>query len=84
VVSPDPAAQRVHLLASGLVARARVEILDGAGRRVWSRALEPGTSSREWGGERDAGGTAPAGVYFVRVEDARGVAVAPLHWLGRR
>jgi hypothetical protein len=83
-ITPEPASERARLALVDVGARARLEILDGAGRRVWSRALAAGASSLDWAGEREAGGTAPAGVYFVRVEDARGVAVARLHWLGRR
>ena len=83
-IAPEPASERAQLSLAGVGARARVEILDGAGRRVWSREVPAGATTFDWAGEREAGGTVPAGVYFVRVEDARGVAVVRLHWLGRR
>ncbi len=83
-LAPNPANRRITLALGNVGARGRIEILDAGGRRVWSRSLAPGISAREWQGERDQGGIARAGLYFVRAEDVRGVSVARLTWLGAR
>jgi hypothetical protein len=80
-LSPNPARGEVRLALARLTGRARLEILDAGGRRVWSRPLPEGSADVSWRGECASGGRAPAGLYFVRVEDARGVAVARLTWL---
>jgi hypothetical protein len=54
-----------------------IDILDIQGRRV--RGLErgfvtPGRHIREWDGFDDYGGRAPAGVYFLRLQDPEGTA----------
>jgi hypothetical protein len=83
-LAPNPANGRVTLAIGNVGARGRIEILDAGGRRVWSRSLASGSSAHEWRGERDQGGAARAGLYFVRTEDVRGVTVARLTWLGAR
>ena len=83
-LAPNPSGAMVRLALADVASRGQIEILDGAGRRVWARAVAPGGSSLEWRGERDAGGLAPPGIYFVRAADARGVAVRRLAWLGGR
>ncbi len=80
---PNPARGQITFALTRLAVRARVEILDSGGRRLWARTVGPGDSTLIWGGERDGGGFAPAGLYFVRVEDARGLAVTRVSWLGR-
>lgn len=82
-LGPVPARGRLGLGIRGLSNGARLEILDAAGRRVWSRPLPRGAAALEWRGERDGGGEALAGVYFARVEDDRGVAATRFVWLGR-
>jgi hypothetical protein len=77
--NPAQGIQRFDLW--GVEARARCELVDAAGRRIWSRALPPGGASLEWRGERDDGGRATPGLYFVRVEDARGVTRGRFVWL---
>jgi hypothetical protein len=83
-VAPTPARGRVRLAIARAGRDARVEIVDAGGRRAWSRRVPPGQSAFEWSGERDSGGRAPAGLYFARVEDARGVAARRIVWLGAR
>jgi hypothetical protein len=83
-VAPTPARGRVRLAIARAGNDARVEIVDAGGRRFWSRRVLPGESAFEWNGERDSGGRAPAGLYFARVEDARGVAARRIVWLGSR
>jgi hypothetical protein len=82
VLGPVPARGRLVIGVHDLSNGARLEILDAAGRRVWSRALPRGAASLEWRGERDSGGTADAGVYFARVEDDRGARATRFVWLG--
>ena len=43
-------------------------MLDLTGRRVASLSLPAGARSAEWAGRDLAGRTAPAGIYFARVE----------------
>jgi hypothetical protein len=55
------------------VSRARIvtaEVFDIRGRRVarlWNGRLSAGVHALRWDGTRDAGGTVPSGVYFLRV-----------------
>jgi len=50
----------------------RVEVFAADGRRVASTAREAGAGQWTWTGQREDGGRAPAGVYFVRATDAAG------------
>jgi hypothetical protein len=83
-VYPRPAHREVSLTVSGLDPGGHVEILDAGGRRV--RSWRPGSdeATLTWRGERDSGGSAPPGIYFVRAEDAGGISVSRLEWLGNR
>jgi hypothetical protein len=83
-VVPNPAADEVRFDVARLAGDARLEVLDATGRRVWSRAAPAGRTSLAWHGERNAGGSAPAGVYLVRILDARGAATRRLTWLSGR
>ena len=83
-VMPNPAAGEVRLAAAGLSLGGHLEILDSAGRRVWSRRLGPGNATLAWRGERDSGERVAPGLYFARLEDERGVRVARITWLGAR
>jgi hypothetical protein len=78
-VQPNPAAGRVRFQVTGAVGAARLEVLDIGGRRWWSAHGGAGASAWEWSGEGPAG-RAPAGLYLVRVEDARGVTARKLAW----
>ncbi len=80
---PSPARRSVTFAVERATRGARLEVLDAGGRRVWGRDLGSGFTSIAWDGERDGGGAAPHGLYFVRVEDANGVAARRLVWLGR-
>jgi hypothetical protein len=80
---PSPARAQARFSYQGLGAHGRLEVLDLAGRRVWSAAPRAGDGLVTWDGARDGGGRVPPGVYLARLEDARGVAVARLVWLGR-
>jgi hypothetical protein len=81
-VSPQPARGMVELAITRLGEGGRVEIVDAAGRRAWGRSLAPGATRVVWRGERSEGGVSPPGLYFARVEDARGFRVERLVWLG--
>lgn len=83
-VAPNPASDQVRFDATRLAGDAQVEVLDSAGRRLWSRPLSAGRASLTWQGERDAGGRAPAGIYFARVSDSRGSVTRRWAWLGGR
>jgi hypothetical protein len=83
-LGPNPAGGAVRFSLSGASGATRLEVLDLAGRRVWSRAFAGGSAALEWRGERDSGGHAVPGVYFARLEDERGVLVRRLSWLGGR
>jgi hypothetical protein len=84
LVMPNPAGGEVRLELSRVAYGGRLEIIDAAGRRAWSRTLRPGNATLVWRGERDSGGQAPAGLYFARLEDERGVTVARIAWRGAR
>jgi hypothetical protein len=79
---PNPARGEAQFALTRLAEDARLEVLDAAGRRVWSKELSAGETTLTWRGERDGGGVARAGAYFVRVEDRRGTAALRFVWLG--
>ncbi len=81
---PGPASGSVRFTAVGLSGPARLELLDLSGRRVWGIDLTGATANLEWQGQREQGGRVPPGVYLARLEDARGVRVQRVHWLGGR
>jgi hypothetical protein len=83
-VVPSPASGEARFEMTRLAGDARIDVLDMAGRRMWSRAASAGRASLVWRGERDAGGTAPPGIYLARVHDARGTATRRWTWLGGR
>ncbi len=82
-VGPNPARGEVTFTLAGAAGTARLEVLDAAGRRVWAREVA-GAGRLRWAGERDGGGRAAPGLYFARAEDARGVIVRRVSWLGAR
>jgi hypothetical protein len=82
-VAPRPARGEVRLSVSALDPGGHVEILDATGRRVRSWRPATAEASLVWRGERDSGGFAPPGLYFVRAEDGGGVSVSRIEWLGR-
>jgi len=82
--APNPANGAVTFSLSGANGPTRLEVLDLSGRRVWSRTFDGGSTVVRWDGARDGGGRAVPGVYFARAEDARGVLVRRLSWLGGR
>ncbi len=83
-ILPNPAVSEVEFRVDYVRGIGTVVILDSSGRRVWSTSVPPGSSRRTWRGERDTGGTARAGIYFVRIEDDLGHSVRRFAWLGSR
>src|SRR5262245_1870018 len=83
-VVPSPASGEVRFDLTRLAGDARVEVLDVTGRLVWTRRPAAGSASLVWRGERDPGGTAPAGLYITRVTDTRGTKSRLWSWLGTR
>ena len=69
-VSPNPALAhaRVRFDTEPASLARSIEVLDLTGRRVASLSLPAGARSAEWAGRDLAGRTAPAGIYFARVE----------------
>jgi hypothetical protein len=84
VAGPNPAAGAVTFALAGAQGATRLEVLDVSGRRVWGRSYAGGSAVARWDGERDGGGRATSGVYFARAEDARGVVVRRVNWLGAK
>lgn len=79
---PNPAPGEVTFALAGATGTVRLELLDVHGRRVWGRSFPGGSAVARWNGEHDRGGRAQPGVYFARAEDARGVVVRRVTWLG--
>jgi beta-lactamase superfamily II metal-dependent hydrolase len=65
--------------------RARLEIADLAGRRIWLEEVElpAGAHARRWDGLTANGTHAPAGLYFVRLVTPFGSRATRLVWLQR-
>ncbi len=82
-VWPSPARGAVRLSYQGLATGAGLEVLDAGGRRVWRARPAAGAGVVTWDGARESGGRVPPGIYFARLEDARGVAAVRIAWLGR-
>jgi hypothetical protein len=57
--------------------RARLEIIDLAGRRLWQQVAElgPGAHSVRWNGTNDSGGRVGSGLYFVRLVTPWGIRI---------
>jgi parallel beta-helix repeat protein len=66
-VSPQPGARELRFAWSPLEAAARIEVVDVAGARRWSRELERGRSELTWDGRDDSGRALPPGMYFARI-----------------
>ena len=79
---PNPFVGRVSLRFDlAAPAAVRLEVTDVAGRRVWSSAvaaLDPGRHSLTWDGALARGGSASAGVYFLRVSGPRFAITRPV------
>ena len=82
--TPNPASGFVRFDVAGAVGPARLDMLDLAGRVIWSHALASGAGEVTWRGEHERAGRAPSGVYFARLRDARGSVVRRIAWLGTR
>ena len=82
-IAPNPADGAALFVTARVGARAKLAVVDAAGRRIWTRTLASGSTAITWRGERDLGGPAPPGVYFVRIEDERGATLRRFSWLGR-
>lgn len=84
-ITPNPGRGQLRLTASGNQGETRLEILDLAGRVLFSRTTPPGTRAvLHWDGSTSAGDTAPAGIYLARVQDANASVSARIVWLGAR
>ncbi len=81
-VGPNPALGAVRFALADLATPARLEVLDLAGRRVWTRVLAAGERGATWLGERDGGGRVSAGIYFARLQLAHGTETRRITWLG--
>jgi len=67
---PNPAADGAWIRwESARPSLVRIDILNAAGRRVWSRALSTGKTleSLRWDGRDLSGQRVPRGVYFIRI-----------------
>ncbi len=80
----NPARGAVRFEVQSTRGDARLELLDTAGRRVWSRSVAVGVSTLVWDGRRDGGGAAARGIYFARLEGGHGVRVVRVVWMGAR
>ncbi len=77
-VTPTPFTGTLGVQAPGA---GRVQVLDASGRRV--RELSTTGGPVQWDGHDEAGGVAPAGLYFVRFTGAAGSAIRRVVRLGR-
>jgi len=80
-LAPNPSRGPVELgFSLPAAGDARVEIVDLAGRRVWTAVGEfaAGTQTLRWNGRTSSGGALPAGVYFARLTAPWGTRVARL------
>lgn len=72
--APNPASREVHVAFTlATPATVRVSVIDAAGRRVRelaARRFAAGRATLAWDGRDGSGRTAPAGLYFVRVDAA--------------
>lgn len=81
-VAPNPSLGSVRLSTSNAWGDTGIEIIDVAGRVVFSRAVRPGEDALHWAGVCDDGNHARNGVYFVRAWDALGSVTHRIVWLG--
>lgn len=82
--APEPAGVSVRLAAQGVTGRGTLAVLDAGGRRVWSRSLAGDAPVVVWDGRADEGERVRPGIYWARLEDARGSVVRRITWLGGR
>ena len=80
-VWPNPARGQAFFRATGWEATARLVIRDARGRVVRSGAPPPDGMTLCWRGERDPGGLAASGVYFVTVAEGPRRVTRRLQWL---
>lgn len=80
---PEPARGTVRFTAQGVEGAATLTVVDAGGRRVWSSIVERGAPVVSWNGIGERGGPAQPGIYWARLEDARGAVVRRFTWLGR-
>lgn len=83
--TPEPAGGSVRLAARGVSGGgATLVVVDAGGRRVWTRSLSGQAPVAVWDGRDDAGARVRPGIYWARLEDARGSVVRRVTWLGSR
>lgn len=79
-IHPNPARGEVLFTPPASGGSGTLDIVDVAGRRVWSQSFRAGGAPICWRGETSAG-RAGAGLYWVRVTRAEGVTSRRLVWL---
>ena len=83
-VAPEPAGGSVRFGGRGVSGAATLTIVDAGGRRVWTRTLAGEAPVAVWEGRSDEGERVRPGIYWARLEDARGSVVRRVTWLGTR
>lgn len=81
--APEPARGSVRLAAEQLRGGGTLTIVDAAGRLVWARTLAGEAPVVTWDGRTEDGARVRPGLYWARLEDARGSVVRKVTWLGR-
>lgn len=79
-IHPNPARGEVLFTPPASGGSGALDIVDVAGRRVWSQPFRAGGAPIRWRGET-AAGTAGAGLYWVRVTQPEGARSHRLVWL---
>ncbi len=81
--APEPARGSVRLAATRVTGAGHLMIVDATGRRVWGSSLAGEAPVVVWDGRDDSGARVRPGLYWARLEDARGSVVRKVTWLGR-
>ncbi len=84
LVAPEPATGSVRFTAQRVSGGASLTIVDANGRRVWQRPVAGEAPALVWDGRAESGERVRPGIYWARLEDARGAVVRRLTWLGHR
>jgi len=82
--TPEPASGPVRLSARAVRGPSALVLVDAGGRRVRGWSLAGDAPVVTWDGRDDGGRRVRPGLYWARLEDARGSVVRRVTWLGRR